>query len=168
MNVKVLDDSGSGYYSWIANGITWATDNGAKVINMSLGGSSGSSTLRDAVNYAAANGVVIAAAAGNSGNSSRTYPAYYSTVIAVAATDSNDARASWSSYGSWVDVAAPGGNIFSTFPHHPYQINKAPGYDFGSGTSMATPHVAGLAALVWGSGLCTTNTCVRAQIENNA
>ena len=168
MNVKVLGDNASGYYSWIANGIIWATDNGAKVINMSLGGSSGSSTLANAVSYAASHGVVVVAAAGNSGNSSRTYPAYYSTVIAVAATDSNDARASWSSYGSWVDVAAPGVNIFSTFPNHPYQINKALGYDFGSGTSMATPHVVGLAALVWASGLCTTNTCVRAQIENNA
>src|SRR3989338_8522603 len=168
MNVKVLDDSGSGYYSWIANGITWATDNGAKVINMSLGGSSGSSTLRDAVNYAAANGVVIAAAAGNSGNQSRTYPAYYSNVIAVAATDSNDAKASWSSYGSWVDVAAPGVNIYSTFPNHSYQINKALNYDYGSGTSMATPHVAGLAGLVWATGICATNSCVRAQIENNA
>ena len=75
MNVKVLDDTGSGYYSWIANGITWATDNGAKVINMSLGGSSGSSTLQNAVNYAVANGVVVVAAAGNSGNPSRTYQA---------------------------------------------------------------------------------------------
>ena len=168
MNVKVLDDTGSGYYSWIANGIIWATDNGAKVINMSLGGSSGSSTLQNAVNYAAANGVVIAAAAGNSGNSSRTYPAYYSGAIAVAATDSNDTKASWSSYGSWVDVAAPGVNIYSTFPNHPYVINKNLGYDNGSGTSMATPHVAGLAGLIWATGICSTNTCVRAQIENNA
>ena len=168
MNGKVLDDSGSGYYSWIANGIIWATDNGAKVINMSLGGSSGSSTLQNAVNYAVANGVVVVAAAGNSGNPSPTYPAYYSSVIAVAATDSNDAKASWSSYGSWVDVAAPGVNIFSTFPNHPYKINKSLNYDYGSGTSMATPHVAGLAGLVWATGICSTNSCVRAQIENNA
>lgn len=168
MNGKVLDDNGSGYYSWIANGIIWATDNGAKVINMSLGGSRGSSTLANAVNYAVANGVVVVAAAGNSGNSSRTYPAYYSGVIAVAATDSNDAKASWSSYGSWVDVAAPGVNIYSTFPNHPYKINKSLNYDYGSGTSMATPHVAGLAGLVWATGICATNSCVRSQIENNA
>src|SRR3989344_4038402 len=168
MNVKVLDDNGSGYYSWIANGIIWATDNGAKVINMSLGGSSGSSTLQSAVNYAVANGVVVVAAAGNSGNSSPTYPAYYPGVIAVAATDSADAKASWSSYGSWVDVAAPGVNIYSTFPNHPYKINKSLNYDYGSGTSMATPHVAGLAGLVWATGTCSTNSCVRAQIENNA
>src|SRR3989344_281966 len=165
MNVKVLDDNGSGYYSWIANGIIWATDNGAKVINMSLGGSSGSSTLQSAVNYAVANGVVVVAAAGNSGNSSPTYPAYYPGVIAVAATDSADAKASWSSYGSWVDVAAPGVNIYSTFPNHPYKINKSLNYDYGSGTSMATPHVAGLAGLVWATGTCSTNSCVRAQIE---
>src|SRR3989344_3023584 len=168
INVKVLDDNGSGYYSWIANGIIWATDNGAKVINMSLGGSSGSSTLQSAVNYAVANGVVVVAAAGNSGNSSPTYPAYYPGVIAVAATDSADAKASWSSYGSWVDVAAPGVNIYSTFPNHPYKINKSLNYDYGSGTSMATPHVAGLAGLVWATGTCSTNSCVRAQIENNA
>ncbi len=167
MNVKVLDDTGSGYYSWIASGITWATDNGAKVISMSLGGSSGSQTLQDAVNYAVANGVVVVAAAGNNGNSAPSYPAYYSGAIAVAATDSNDGRPSWSSYGSWVDVAAPGVDIYSTFPTHTSTIG---GLNYGllSGTSMATPHVAGLAALVWASGICSTNTCVRAQIENNA
>lgn len=167
MNVKVLDDTGSGYYSWVANGITWATDNGAKVISMSLGGSSGSQVLQDAVNYAVANGVVVVAAAGNNGNSARSYPAYYSGAIAVAATDSNDNRASWSSYGSWVDVAAPGVDIYSTLPTHSNQMG---GVNYGSlsGTSMATPHVAGLAALVWASGICSTNACVRAQIENNA
>jgi thermitase len=77
MNVKVLDDSGSGQYSWIANGITWAADNGAKVISMSLGGSSGSYTLQNAVNYAWNKGVVVVAAAGNNGNTARVYPAYY-------------------------------------------------------------------------------------------
>ena len=168
MNVKVLDDTGSGYYSWIANGITWAADNGAKVINMSLGGSSASSTLKRAVNYAWGKGVVLAAAAGNSGNRSPTYPAYYPNCIAVAATDSNDLKTSWSSFGSWVDVAAPGVDILSTFPNHSYQIGKALGYDKGSGTSMATPHVAGLAALVWATGYGTSNTSVRARIEGNA
>lgn len=76
-----------------------------------------SKTLENAVNYAWNKGVVIAAAAGNSGNSSPAYPAYYSNVIAVAATDQNDKKASWSSFGSrWVDVAAPGVSIYSTFP----------------------------------------------------
>jgi thermitase len=167
MNVKVLDDTGSGAYSWIANGIIWATDNGANVINMSLGGSSGSSTLQNAVDYATSHGVVVVAAAGNSGSSSPSYPAYYSNTIAVAATDSNDAKASWSNYGSWVDVAAPGVDIFSTMPNHVNQIGLT-NYGSLSGTSMATPHVAGLAALVWATGICSTNTCVRSQIENNA
>ena len=167
MNVKVLDDTGSGFYSWIANGITWATDNGAKVISMSLGGSSGSSTLQSAINYAVANGVVVVAAAGNNGNSSPSYPAYYSGAIAVAATDSSDHKASWSNYGSWVDVAAPGVDVYSTLPNHANQIG-ATGYGSLSGTSMATPHVAGLAALVWATGICSTNSCVRSQIENNA
>ncbi len=169
MNVKVLDDGGSGYYSWIANCIVWAADNGAKVVNMSLGGGAKSKTLENAVNYAWGKGVVIVAAAGNSGNNSPTYPGYYSNVIAVAATDQNDKKASWSSYSNrWVDVAAPGVSIYSTFPNHPYVINKKPGYDYASGTSMATPHVAGLAALVWSTNFGTNNSSVRNRIESTA
>ena len=120
LNGKVLNDSGSGAYSWIASGITWAADNNAKVINMSLGGSVKSITLERAVNYAWNKGVVVVAAAGNSGNRSKTYPGAYTNVIAVAATDNKDQKASFSSYGNWVDVAAPGVNIFFTFPNHPY------------------------------------------------
>ena len=169
MNVKVLDDTGSGYYSWVASGITWAADNGAKVISMSLGGSSSSSTLESAVNYAWGKGVVIVAAAGNSGNTARLYPGYYTNVIAVAATDLNDVKASWSSYGSWVDVAAPGVNIYSTLPNHSNQIG-AQNYGYLSGTSMATPYVAGLAGLVWASsyGTSNSNTNVRNRIESTA
>jgi thermitase len=168
MNVKVLDDGGSGYYSWIANCITWAADNGAKVINMSLGGPSKSKTLENAINYAWKKGVVLVGAAGNSGNSSPTYPGYYTNVIAVAATDKNDQKASWSSYGRWVDVAAPGVDIYSTFPNHSYTLNKGSGYGYGSGTSMATPHVAGLAALVWSTSYGTSNSSVRKRIETYA
>jgi len=168
MNVKVLNDSGSGAYSWIANGIVWATDNGAKVINMSLGGPVKSRTLENAVKYAWNKGVVLVAAAGNSDNPSPTYPARYDNVIAVAATDCNDRQASFSSYGKWVDVAAPGVNILSTFPNHPYKIGKSLSYDYGSGTSMSTPHVAGLAGLVWATGKCSTAPCVRNRIESNA
>ncbi len=169
MNLKVLDDGGSGYYSWIANCIVWAADNGAKVVNMSLGGSAKSKTLENAVNYAWGKGVVIAAAAGNSGNTSPTYPGYYSNVIAVAATDQNDRKASWSSYSNrWVDVAAPGVSIYSTFPNHAYTISKKLNYDYASGTSMATPHVAGLAALLWSSNFGTDNSSVRNRIESTA
>lgn len=168
LNGKVLNDSGSGAYSWIANGITWATQNGAKVINMSLGGSAKSFTLEGAVKYAWNNRVVVVAAAGNSGNPSKTYPGAYTNVIAVAATDNKDKKASFSSYGSWVDVAAPGVNIFSTFPTHPYKINKSLGYDFGSGTSMAAPMVSGAAALIWSTSYGTTNSAVRTRLEKTA
>lgn len=167
MNVKVLDDKGSGYYSWVASGITWAADNGAKVINMSLGGSSSSSALAAAVDYAWNNGVVVVAAAGNSGTSAPSYPAYYANCIAVAATDRNDAKASFSNYGSWVDVAAPGVSIYSTLPNH---RNKIGGTNYGSlsGTSMATPFVAGLAGLVWSTSYGTNNGNVRDRIQTTA
>ncbi len=147
MNVKVLDDTGSGQYSWIANGIIWAADNGAHVINMSLGGSATSSTLESAVKYAYSKGAVLVAAAGNSNTSSPSYPAYYAECIAVAATDQNDAKASFSNYGSWVDIAAPGVSIYSTLPNHPNRIGVR-NYGSLSGTSMAAPHVAGVAALI--------------------
>jgi thermitase len=168
MNVKVLNDSGSGYYSWIANGITWAANNGAKVINMSLGGTSSSSTLESAINYAWSKGVVIVAAAGNNGNTAPVYPAYYPNCIAVAATDQNDARASFSSYGNWVDVAAPGDSIYSTLPNHNYKIGGISSYGVLSGTSMAAPHVAGLAGLVWSTSYGTDNASVRSRIESTA
>ena len=99
-NAKVLDDKGSGSISQIANGVTWAADNGANVINMSLGGSSSSATLQTAVDYAWSEGVVIVAAAGNDNTSIQSYPAAYTNVIAVGATDKSDARASFSNYGS--------------------------------------------------------------------
>jgi len=92
MNGKVLGDNGSGAYSWLINGIIWAADNGANVSNMSLSGSSESQALLDAVNYAWGKGVVLVAAAGNNGNSTPVYPAFYDNVIAVAATDQNDNR----------------------------------------------------------------------------
>jgi thermitase len=172
LSVKVLGDDGYGAYSWIASGIVWAADNGGKVINMSLGGAQRSSTLEDAVNYAWNEGAVIVAAAGNDGNPSRTYPGYYTNCIAVAATDNNDAKASFSSYGRWVDVAAPGENVYSTFPNHAFYLQDVYGrsnnYDFGSGTSMSTPHVAGIAALVWTVEPEFTNRQVRDRIEETA
>lgn len=160
LNGKVLDDSGSGYYSWIANGVVWAADQGANVINLSLGGSSSSQTLQDAINYAWSKGVVIVAAAGNNNTSTPNYPAYYANAIAVAATDANDARASFSNYGNWVDVAAPGTSIYSTYKGNVYATM--------SGTSMATPFAAGTAALIWAKGTCTTNVCVREKLEKTA
>jgi len=164
MNIKVLGDSGSGYYSWIIWGIAWAADHGAEVINMSLGGSSSSSALEDAVNYAWSNGVIVVAAAGNSGSTSPSYPAYYINCMAVAATDVNDVRPSWSNYGDWVDVAAPGVSIYSTLKNN--------GYGYKSGTSMASPYVAGLAGLVFATvsdadGDGKLNDEARSRIEAN-
>ncbi|MFP3880151.1 MAG: S8 family serine peptidase [Dehalococcoidia bacterium] len=163
MNVKVMGDNGGGTYSAIASGIIWAADNGAEVINMSLGGSGYSSTLEDAVNYAWSKGVVVVAAAGNNGDTSPIYPAYCINCMAVAATDAIDERTSWSNYGDWVDVAAPGNCIYATL--------KDNSYGYKSGTSMASPHVAGLAGLVFttltdvnGNGYL--NDEVRSRIES--
>lgn len=176
-NVKVLGDNGSGSWSAIANGIVWAANSGAKVINMSLGGSTGSSTVEAAVNYAWGKGVVLVAAAGNENTTSPLYPAAYDNVIAVAATDQSDNKASFSNYGSWVDIAAPGVGILSTAPDHRNRIwGSGVKYAVGNGTSMATPHVAGVAGLVWSTGACpvdptnpsAASACVRSRIENGA
>jgi len=164
MNVKVMGDTGSGYYSWITSGILWAADNGAEVINMSLGGSSASLTLEDAINYAWNKGVVVVAAAGNNGNSIPSYPAYYQNVIAVASIGPTGALSPYSNRGDWVDVAAPGGSIWSTVKDNDYGTK--------SGTSMASPHAAGLAGLVFAVATDTNkngrlNDEVRSLIESN-
>ncbi len=159
MPVKVLSSSGSGSWSSVANGITWAADNGAHILSLSLGGSSGSQQLADAVNYAWNRGCLIVAAAGNSGSSAMFYPAAYPNCIAVAATDSADRLASFSQYGSWVDIAAPGVGIYSTWPGGSYRTLN--------GTSMACPHVSGAAALVWSHAPSLTNQQLRTILETN-
>lgn len=177
VDVKVLNDAGSGSTSGIVNGIAWAAskksgDGNADIINMSLGQRVSSRTLEAAVKQAWNDGVVIVAAAGNGGTQAKIYPGAYPNVIAVAATDNNDAKASFSSYGAkWVDVAAPGVNIYSTFPNHDYALEsngRAEGYDIASGTSMASPVVAGVAALALSSHPTATNTAVRAIVESTA
>ncbi|TAN58514.1 hypothetical protein EPN15_00845 [Patescibacteria group bacterium] len=137
--VKALDRRGSGYLSDIIEGIDWAIANGIKVINMSLGTTSNIQSFHDAIARANAAGIVQVAAAGNDGLSVN-YPAAYPEVIAVSATDSADTITSWSSRGPEVDLAAPGLSIYSTY--------KGQTYKTLSGTSMATPHVAGTAALI--------------------
>lgn len=140
MAVKVLSSGGSGRSSWVAAGIDYATNNGAHIISMSLGSDSSSTTIEQACFHAWDNDVVVVAAAGNSNTNRRHYPAGYDDyVIAVAAINSNNKRASFSNFGDWVDLAAPGVDIYSTF--------KGGGYRSFSGTSMACPHVAGVAAL---------------------
>lgn len=159
MPVKVLGSNGSGTLDAVARGITWAADNGAHILSLSLGASSGAQQLQDAVNYAWNRGCLIVAAAGNSGSNAPRYPGYYTNCIAVAATDSTDTLASFSQYGSWVDIAAPGVNILSTYPNNRYVSQ--------SGTSMACPHVAGAAALLWSHNPSLTNAQLRAALETN-
>jgi thermitase len=146
--VKVTDETGSGWYSWIIDGIVWAADHGADVINLSLGDLIDDPFLEDACRYAHDKGIVIVASAGNSGTSGVYYPAAYDDyVLAVAASDHNDAIASFSSYGPEIDVAAPGVWIIGPAPQSYVGGGELP-YLFASGTSMAAPHVAGLAALI--------------------
>jgi len=140
MPIKSLGSTGAGTYADIAQGIVYATDHGARVINLSLGGAVDSSTLFTAVTYALDHGVVLVAAAGNDGFSARAYPAAYPGVIAVAATDVGDSVATFSNYGSWISLAAPGVGILTT--------NLGGGYSDSTGTSPASPFVAGAAALV--------------------
>ncbi len=140
--IKVLNAAGSGYISDVIEGIDWAISRNIKVINMSLGCDCDTQSLHDAVIRAKNAGVVVVAAAGNSGGAV-IYPAAYPEAIAVSATDSNDNLASFSSRGPEVDLSAPGVSIYSTY--------KGLGYATLSGTSMASPHVAGAAALVLGS-----------------
>lgn len=156
MNGKVLTNAGYGSASSSANGIIWAADNGAKVINMSYGSSSASTTEQNAVNYAWNKGVVLVAAAGNSNSSSKLYPAAYTNVIAVAATTNTDVKASFSNYGNWVHVAAPGYCIASTYKNN--------GYAWASGTSMSSPFTAGEAALIFAQFPSYTNAQVRDKI----
>ena len=134
---------GTGSTGDVANCIRWAHDKGAKVISMSLGGGA-STTLKNAVDYAwksgGANGSVLIAAAGNDGDATLNYPAAYPNVVSVAATDDTDARASFSNANADVEIAAPGVDILSTWNNGAYNTI--------SGTSMATPHVAGVAAVI--------------------
>jgi subtilisin family serine protease len=159
MPVKVLSDSGSGSFTNIARGIRYAVDNGAKVINLSLGGSSGSSDLQSAVQYASSKGAIVVMAAGNSGGSQPGFPARYATSwgIAVGAVDQNNTMASFSnkagSNSNMVFVNAPGVGIYSTRPNNSYTTL--------SGTSMATPHVAGVVALMLSAQGSLTDAQVR-------
>ena len=162
---KVLNSAGSGSYSDVIAGINWCASNGAKVISMSLGGSSGSDALKNAVDTAYENNILVVAAAGNSGNKpgkgdNVSYPARYDSVIAVAATDSNNKRASWSSTGSKVEISAPGVSVKSTW--------LGTGYGTISGTSMATPHVSGVAALIWKDDGSLTSAQVRNILDSTA
>ncbi|HRI45007.1 MAG TPA: S8 family peptidase [Fimbriimonadaceae bacterium] len=159
MPVKVLDAGGFGSWADIASGIDFASTNGAHVLNLSLGGGGGSAALELAVNNAWANNRLVVVAAGNSNTTAPSYPAFYTNSLAVASTTSTDARSSFSNYGNWVDVAAPGSDIIST---------RFGGYEYLNGTSMACPHVAGLGGLLFAQlGANTPVSTIRQRIENN-
>lgn len=158
--VKVLGDDGSGSTYGIQQGILYAASIKADVVNMSLGGGGYSQGMDEACQTAVDAGVVVVAAAGNSGTGSISYPAAYSSVIAVGAVDANGKRASFSQYGTGLEVMAPGTNIYSTVPNN--------GYDSFNGTSMATPHVAGVAGLIRSANKSLTALEVRNIIKSTA
>jgi hypothetical protein len=144
MPLRVLNASGAGSYSDVAPAIVYAADNGAQVINLSLGGLNPSMTLESAINYAISKGVIVIASAGNSGTEGALYPAAYPGVIAVGSVDSNLQHSSFSNYGSQIDIWAPGCDILTT---------KLDGsYGLVSGTSFAAPYVAGAQALDFALG----------------
>jgi len=156
--VKVLDKNGSGSYSNVMAGIEWAALNGMNVINMSLGGGGANAPMQKIMTAAYKAGVAIVCAAGND-SGAVNYPAKYAEAIAVSASDSADKLASFSSKGPELAVIAPGVNIYST--------KLGGGYRSMSGTSMACPHVAGLAALAIGAGASTPDA-VRSALTNAA
>ncbi len=165
--MKVLNRRGSGSYEDIAAGIITATDgpdgtpgtnDDADVISMSLSGPSSTVDLENAVNYALSYNVVIVAATGNDGNDYPQYPAAYPGVIGVGATDANDNIASFSNRGE--DIFAPGVYVFSTYLEGNYATM--------SGTSMATPHVAGVVALAWAAHPSFTGTQIRLLVIGSA
>ena len=159
--VKIFNDNGQWTFaSDLIDGIDQCQNAGANVVNMSLGGGSSSNAERNAMQGFANNGILLVAAAGNSGNSSLSYPASYDAVVSVAAVGSNESRASYSQYNSQVELAGPGSSVNSTYPTNTYRSL--------SGTSMASPHVAGVAALVWSFFPQCTNEQVRAALQDTA
>lgn len=168
MILKVLDDTGFGYYSWWADAIYYAVDNGANVINMSLAGDNYSALLEDAVNYAYTNNVMVVAATGNN-NSTIQYPAKYANSLAIGATNSQDNRANpffWgggSNFGPEIDLVAPGDRI--------YGLNNIDDTDFSwywGGTSQAAPHVSGVISLLLAENPSLTPLQVRNILRNSA
>lgn len=160
MPLLVVSSSGYAYYSNIANAITYAADHGIRVISISISGTSASGTLQSAVDYAWSKGAVVVASAGNTGNSVPNYPAACDKVIAVSATDANDNRPGWSSFGTWVDLSAPGDSILTT--------STGGSYGYWSGTSFSAPLVSGLAALVLSANASLTNVSLVQLLQQNS
>ena len=154
MPLKVLAKAGGGTIADIAEAIKFAADNGADVINMSLGGGGASQAMQEAIDYAYNKGVVIIAAAGNANQNSSSYPARYPHVISVSALDSSGNKAPYSNYGAGVDISAPGGSEAGKILQETIDpSNGKPVFAGFQGTSMAAPHVAGVAALIKSVGI---------------
>jgi subtilisin family serine protease/flagellar hook assembly protein FlgD len=167
MAVKVADPYGQVFTDTEAAGIIWAADHGANVINMSFSGDTPDQVESDAVAYAVSKGVLVVAAAGNDADTLPAYPAAYPSVVAVGATDAAGHRASFSQYGSWVTVAAPGTSITSTSPTSAssgFQLD----YDTADGTSFSAPLVAAEAALLWSRSPSAKAADIRAAIVTTA
>ncbi|MBN8445472.1 MAG: S8 family peptidase [Gammaproteobacteria bacterium] len=159
--VKIFNNSGNWTTaSNLVTAIQSCKNAGAKVVNMSLGGSSSTATEQNALASFYQGGMLLVAAAGNAGNSSLSYPASYSSVMSVAAVDSSRNRASYSQYNSQVEIAAPGSSVYSTYKNNSYSTL--------SGTSMATPHVTGVAALVWSQFPSCTPARIRTALTATA
>lgn len=170
---KVVSDNGVGPTSLTIEGITWAADQGAKVINLSVGTKASTisqtniTNYETAITYAMQKGAVVVAAAGNENSSEFFYPAANPNVVSVGATTNKDEKAAFSNYGSFVKVAAPGKDIYSTLPNHANSRNIL-NYGYSSGTSMAGPIVSGIAALVWTTQYGTSPTSVINRIYSTA
>lgn len=151
--VKVLDENNLGAWSTVAEGLLYAAEQGADIINLSLGGPQQSQTLTEAIRYVQEQGVLVVAAAGNAGGSSPFYPAALDDVLAVGATNEDDEIWYLSNTGVYVDVVAPGYMVYSTSINGDTPNN---GYSYMTGTSMAAPHVSGLAGLLLSQDLTRT------------
>lgn len=172
-SAKVLNASGAGSTSNVVAAINVAAQYHISIVSMSLGSLFGSNTLKSACANAYAAGVLLVAAAGNEGMAGMDYPARYPGVIAVGAIDSTNRRASFSNYGSKLELCAPGVGVLSTMPTYSVTLTRSPYnyhqvYEYLSGTSMATPHVAGVAALVWAAHPTWTNVQVRDRLDATA
>ena len=158
--IKALDSKGFGTYSQVADAIIYATNQGARIINLGFGGTGYSQVLQDAVNYALARGVIVIAAAGNSGTDVACYPAAYPGVISVSAVDNGLTWAPFSTFGNTTGLSAPGIDIYSTYP--------GGGYSQMSGTSMSSATVSGVAALLAGQPQFADSTNLRAALIDTA
>jgi len=173
MAEKALNATGWGDEVDLSKAIIHAVNQGAKILSNSWGSYSDSSLIHDAIGYAYNHTVLVVAAAGNDNSNAPMYPAAYPEVVSVAATDQFDFPASFSNWGDWIDISAPGVQVYSTMPTYhvtlnDYPYHKSMDYDYLSGTSMACPHVSAVAALIWSEFSSASRNWVRKQLMLSA